>query len=128
MIEELIDIAIHEKDPEQVLYWYDRRPKSQFGWQWVDEDRVAAAVEAYAPDRAVALWKSKAENLIARVNPSAYEEAAHYLRQAGVVMAREGKQQEWVQYLQGLRETHARKSRLLEVLGRLSGKPILTKR
>jgi uncharacterized Zn finger protein len=94
----------------------------------VDEDRIAAAVEAYAPDRAVAIWKSKAENLIARVSPSAYEEAARYLREAGAVLTREGKQQEWTRYLQELRDIHARKSRLIAVLDRLTRKPILAKK
>ncbi len=72
--------------------------------------------------------KSKAENLIARVSPSAYEEAARYLRQAGAVLAREGKQQEWTRYLQDLREAHARKRRLIEVLDPLTRKPILAKK
>lgn len=128
LVEELIDIAIYEKDPERVLYWYDRRPKSRFGRLWVNEDRIAEAVEAYAPDRAVTIWRNKAENLIAQTKPRAYEEAARYLRKAGAVLARQGKQQEWTRYLQELRGTHARKSRLIEVLDRLTGKPILTKK
>jgi uncharacterized Zn finger protein len=128
LVEELIDIAIYEKDPERVLYWYDRRPKSRFGWAWVDEDRIAEAIETYAPDRAVAIWKSKAENLIARASPSAYEEAARYLRKVGAVLAREGRQQEWTRYLQELRDTHARKRRLIEVLDRVTRKPILSKK
>jgi uncharacterized Zn finger protein len=128
LVEELIDIAIYEKDPERVLYWYDRRSKSRFGWVWVNEDRIAEAIETYAPDRAVAIWKSKAENLIARVSPSAYEEAARYLRKAGAILVREGKQQEWARYLQELRDTHARKRRLIEVLDRVTRRPILAKK
>jgi uncharacterized Zn finger protein len=46
LVEELIDIAIYEKDPERVLYWYDRRLKSRFGWAWVNEARIADAIEA----------------------------------------------------------------------------------
>ena len=49
----------------------------------VDEDAIATAVQAHAPDRAVAIWKNKAERLIAQVKPSAYQEAAKYLRKAG---------------------------------------------
>ena len=94
----------------------------------MDEDRIAAAVEAYAPDRAVAIWKTKAEHLIAQVSPGAYEEAARYLRKAGAVLAREGKELEWTRYLEELRATHVRKRRLIEVLDRLIRKPILTKK
>ena len=128
MVDVLIEIALHEKDPERVLYWYDRRPKTQFGWLRVDGDRIATAVEAYAPDRAVAIWKSKAESLIAQVSPSAYEEAARYLRKAGAVLVREGRQQEWTRYLQDLRDTHARKRCLVEILDLLIRQPILAKK
>ncbi len=127
-VEELIDIAIAEKDPERVLYWYDRRPKRQAGWLDLDEDRIAEAVAAYAPDRALAIWRSKVENLIAQVNPRAYEAAARCLRQVRKVLAREGKQQEWARYLQDLRTTHARKTRLIEILNRLSTRPIAAKK
>ncbi len=127
LVEELIDIAIQEKDPERVLYWYDRRPKSQSGWLGLDEDRIASAIETHAPDRALAIWRTKAENLIALTKPRAYEEAVRYLRKAGAIMTREGRQPEWAQYLQDLRARHARKTRLLQVLNRLSGKRIAAK-
>jgi uncharacterized Zn finger protein len=121
----LIEIAISEKDPERVLYWYDRRSQSRSGWWGIDDGQVASAIETYAPDRAVAIWRGKAERAIAQVNAGAYEEAGRYLRQAGAIMAREGKQQEWAQYLQDLRRAHARKSRLMEVLDRLDRGPII---
>ncbi len=116
LIGDLIDIAILEKKPDQVLKWYDRRPKGHFGWLGVDEDAIANAVQAHAPDRAVAVWKNKAERLIAQVKPNAYQEAAKYLRKAGEVMSRQNEQAQWDQYLSSLRETHARKRRLIEIL------------
>jgi uncharacterized Zn finger protein len=128
LLDDLIGIAILEKKPDQVLKWYDQRPKGHFGWLGVDEDAIATAVQAHAPDRAVAIWKNKAERLIAEVNPRAYQEAAIYLRKAREVMARQNKQAEWDQYLSSLRETHARKRRLLEILDGLDGKPIMKKR
>ncbi len=76
----LITIAILEKKPEQVLHWYDQLPEKRFGWYGIDEDEIATAVEASAPDRAAGIWKHKAERLIAQVKPSAYREAAQYLR------------------------------------------------
>jgi uncharacterized Zn finger protein len=128
LIGDLIDIAILEKKPDQVLKWYDRRPKGYFGWLGVDEDAIANAVQAHAPDRAVAVWKNKAERLIAQVKPKAYQEAAKYLRKAGEVMARQNKQAQWDQYLSSLRATHARKRCLIEILDGLDGKPIMKKR
>jgi uncharacterized Zn finger protein len=61
----LIEIAIHEKKPEEALRWYDRRPREHFfGYGPLDE-KVAAAVTSHAPDRAIAIWKAMAEQEIA---------------------------------------------------------------
>ena len=126
LLDDLIDIAIHEKKPDQVLKWYDQSPKGR-GWLGVDEDAIAIAVQAHAPERAVAIWKKKAERLIAQVQPKAYQEAAKFLKKAGKVMSKQDKQAQWDQYLGSLREAHARKRRLLEILDGLQGKPILKK-
>jgi uncharacterized Zn finger protein len=128
MLEDLIEIAILEKNPDRVLHWYDQIPKRRYGWYGVNDDEVATAVQTHAPDRAVAIWKSKAEQLIAQVKPRAYEEAGKYLRKAAKVMAQERKQAEWDRYLQSLREQHARKIRLMEVLDGLGEKPIVKRK
>jgi uncharacterized Zn finger protein len=128
LVRNLIDIAILEKKPDQVLKRYDQRPQGHFGGLGVDEDAIATAVQAHAPDRSVVIWKNKAERLIAQVKPSAYQEAVKFLRKAGEVMSKQNKQAQWDQYLRNLRETHARKRCLLEVLDGLEGKPIVTKR
>ena len=128
LIDDLIGIAILEKKPDQVLKWFDRRPKGHSGWLGVDEDAIATAVQAYAPDRAVTIWQNKAERLIAQVNPKAYQEAAKYLRKAGEVMAYQNQRVQWDQYLKSLREAHTRKRRLIEILDGLDGKPIMKKR
>lgn len=128
MVSELIEIAILEKKPERVLYWYDRLPKKRYGWYGVDDDAIAAAVQTHAPDRAVAIWKNKAERLIAQVKPKAYQEAGKYLRKAAKVMIKESKRKEWDRYLKSLREHHARKIRLMEVLDSLDDKPIIRRR
>jgi len=128
MVTDLIEIAILEKKPERVLYWYDRLPKERYGWYGVDDDEVATAVQTHAPDRAVSIWKGKAERLIAQVKPKAYLEAGKYLRKAAKVMAKESKQVEWDRYLQRLREQHVRKIRLIQVLDGLDNKPIIKER
>ncbi len=128
LISNLIDLAIHEKKPDQVLKWYDQRPKGPWGRLWVDEDAIATAVKTQAPERAVAIWKSQAERLIAQVKPVAYQEAVKFLKKAGEVMAKQKQQSEWDQYLGSLREAHARKRRLMELLDGLEGKPLIKKR
>lgn len=128
MAADLIGIAILEERPDEVLRWYDRLPQQSLGWYRVNEDEIATAVQDHAPDRAVAIWQSKAERLIARVQPSAYQEAATYLRKAGRVMARRKETEQWHGYLRELRQTHARKRRLMEILDGLEGVPIVKKR
>jgi len=128
MVDRLIDIAILEKKPVQVLHWYDWPSKNRLGWRGVDDDEIAEAVQTHAPDRAVAIWQKKAERLIAQVKPSAYQQAAKYLRKAAPVMARQKKKKQWDDYLRGLRETHARKRRLMEILDGLDGEPIVKSR
>ena len=128
MIDDLIEIAINEKKPDQVLHWYNQLPKDHFSWYGIDEDKVATAIQTYAPDRAVAIWQKKAERLIALVKPQAYQEAARFLVKASKVMELVKKQAEWQQYLKGLREKHIRKQRLIEVLDGLERKPIVKKR
>lgn len=128
MVSELIEMALLEKKPERVLYWYDQLTKKRYGWHGVDDDEVAKAVQTHSPERAVAIWMNKAERLIDRVKPKAYQEAGKYLRKAAKVMTKEKKQVVWNRYLQSLREHHARKIRLMEVLDNLDDKPIIKKR
>lgn len=116
MLRYLIAIAIEEKKPAGVLKWYDRRAREPYSGHGIDDDAVAVAVQNYAPERSVEIWKAMAERLIARVKPSAYKAAAQYLRKAARVVQRLKKDEEWQQYLQTLRQQHFRKRRLLEIL------------
>ncbi len=128
MFNELIEIGILEKKPDQVLRWYDKLPGKRFGWHDVDEDDVATAIQNHAPDRAVAIWKNYAERFISEIKPSAYREAAIYLQKAQKVMVREKRQAEWNLYVEGLRKEHSRKRRLMEILDTLGGKPVVKRR
>ena len=125
MVSELINVAVFEKDPERILYWYDRLPEKRYKFNIVSDDRIAAAVADYAPERAVSIWQKMAEREIAVVKPKAYQVAARYLRRAERVMIKQKKSAEWKQYLQELRRIHARKRRFIEILNGLENKPII---
>ncbi|MFC1604700.1 SWIM zinc finger domain-containing protein [Planctomycetota bacterium] len=124
----LIDIAILEKEPEKVLYWYDQLQKNKRSWVGVGDDRIAAAIKDYAPERSVSIWKTIAESLVNQTKPSAYEQAASYLRKVERVMKREKKKSQWNQYLNSLREKHARKRRFIEILDQSDSRPIISKK
>ncbi|MDN5941049.1 MAG: SWIM zinc finger family protein [Nitrospira sp.] len=127
MTDILIDVAIAEKRPDEVLRWYDQRKPRPRGWDsgWFAEDRIAEAVMEAYPDRAVAIWKQLAEKQIALTKPKAYEEAAGYLRKVHRVQKQLGKEQDWQGYLASLRRANERKRRLVQILDTLSGRRIV---
>ena len=128
MVDDLMEIAMLEKKPDQVLHWYDQQPKRAYDWFGSKEDRIAEAVKEQFPDRAIAFWTKLAEDQIARVKVNAYYEAAEYLRKLKHVLAETGRKAEWEAYLTNLRKKHARKPRLMEILDGVEGRPILKKK
>lgn len=112
----LIDIAIYEKNPAEVLRWYDQSQKHCFGWYDRRDDRIAVAIQKHSPDRAIDIWQKLTEGLIAQVKPSAYEESLPYLRKIKTVLKEQGQVKRWEDYLQNLKTTHVRKRRLMEIL------------
>ena len=123
----LVDIAILEEKPEQVLFWYDH-PQNKQSSGGIGDDRIAAAIRDYAPERAVSIWEARAENLINQTKPSAYEQAAGYLRKAEKIMKRQKKQSQWDQYIKSLRDKHARKRRFIEILNQSNSLPIISQK
>jgi uncharacterized Zn finger protein len=123
----LIDIAIAEKRPDEVIHWYDQRKNQKFGGWWSEfqEDKIAKALADDYPDRAVDIWKRLAANLIAQVKPKAYEKAAVHLNKIQRILKRQSKDKEWGICLANIRKEHARKIKLLEILDGLNDKRIV---
>ena len=121
----LIQLAIAEKKPDEVLKWYDYAGRKKGGLGLydflVDTTEVAEAIKSAHPDRAIAIWQETAESNIARVGTSGYEAAAPYLRKMKNALTRAGRKQEWETYLAALREANNRRPRCLEMLDRLQG-------
>jgi uncharacterized Zn finger protein len=123
----LIDIAIAEKRPDEVIRWYDQhksKPTDPW-WYGFKDDRIAEALADRYPDRALDIWKRVAEKQIALTKPKAYEVAAGYLRKVRRVLESLGREREWQSYLAELRQLNAQKKRLMEVLDSLSGRRIV---
>ncbi len=130
MIGTLIDIAIAEKRPDEVIRWYDRRKPGSGGsgwiwWTWFQEDNIAKAVADAYPDRALNIWKKLAESQIAQPQPKAYEVAAGFLRNMRRTFKKLGRDSEWLSYLTQLRSANARKTKLLEILDSLTDQRII---
>ena len=128
MIHTLIDIAIDEKRPDDVLRWYDYRKAKRekyWGWDGYQEVSIAEAVAEHYPDRALAIWKGLAEKEIALTKPSAYETAAGYLRKVRTLLKKLKRENEWQAYLLQLRQANIKKRSFIEILNRLESRPII---
>ncbi|NMC89758.1 MAG: hypothetical protein GYA64_09090, partial [Methanomicrobiales archaeon] len=114
---------IAEEAPDEILRWYDQWEEDQIDRYLGPnlEDRVADAIADTHLERAIAIWKKKAEKFIARVQVQAYEASLRYLRRLQSHMPPE----EWEKYREDLRRTHARKRRFLEVLDRVEDRRII---
>ena len=120
----LIQLAIAENKPDEVLKWYDHPSRDSAGFGFNDyyvDMEVAEAVKSAHPDRAIAIWKGPAEKYIARVNARGYEAAEPYLRKMKGAFTQAGRRHEWEEYLASLRERNRRRPRCLEVLDRCRG-------
>jgi uncharacterized Zn finger protein len=113
----LINIAIYEKRPDDVLKWYHLGRKSYLYHD--TDDSVAEAVKSTHPDEALAIWKRVAEWEIARVKPAAYKVAAPYLKKICALYRKQKRTDEWKSYLTALRRQHKAKRRLIEILDSL---------
>ncbi len=123
-LETLIDIAIMEKRPADVVDLYQRLCKTN-RWGRETDNTVAQAVANTHPDLALAIWKDIVDSLIAQVKPKAYEEAAVYLRFMKKVYTRNHRLEDWQGLLDGLRGKHKAKRRLIGVLDTLSQKKLV---
>ena len=121
----LIQLAIAEKKPDEVLKWYDYASRKKGGLGMYDfpvnPTEVAEAIKSAHPDRAIAIWQEAAESQIAQVQVSGYEAAVPSLRNMKNALTRASRKQEWEAYLASLREQNKRRPRCLEVLSRLEG-------
>lgn len=90
-----------------------------------DERLMLLESESEYPDKAIAILKRLAERHISMTNVSAYGTGAQYLRKAQRILKQKGRETEWNDYLQGLKEVNRRKPRCIEILDALSEKPII---
>jgi len=113
----LIELAVSEGRPNEVLRWYDQRPVGRFFS--INDDMVADAVVKTHPARAAAIWQQLAEARIAQTNPASYQEAAIFLRKLRRVWTQRGQGEAWSRYVAELRAANRRKRRLVETLDAL---------
>ncbi len=113
----LIDIAIYEKRPNDVLKWFYLGKKSRIPYD--EDDSVAEAVKHTHPDEALAIWRRRAEGEISKVKPAAYKVAASYLIKMRTLYRKQKKTDEWRRYFLSLKQQNKARRRLIETLDSL---------
>lgn len=130
----LLEMAIAEKRPDDVLHWYDKLggdkdSKTRGGLGWAESssygDQVAAAVAKSHPERTLAIYRRRLEGHLHRADVSAYESAANYLRQMRPILKTLGREAEWTKLLADIRQNYKNRPKFMEILERLEGRPIV---
>ena len=123
----LIDRAIANRQPEEAVMWFDRLRKDRRGpgWYFYPEDKLWDATVDRFPERALQFWRGCAEQQARTAQPKGYENAIGYLKKIRTLMKKKGRNEEWVVYLAGIRNEHARKKKFIGMLDVMEGKKIL---
>jgi uncharacterized Zn finger protein len=117
----LVDLAMKEGRPDDVVRWYDawRRGRSDRYEADYYAERVADAVAERFPEWALEVYRQGAERHLVHTGDSAYREAVRYLRKMKRVLGRVDRDAEWAAYEANLREQYRRRRNFIALLDRL---------
>lgn len=121
----LIDMAIAQKKPEDVLRWYDeyrariKRTPHLRAWPSSDlPDRVATAVASTHPECAIEIYRTQIERHLVNADRRAYEAVASYLRKLQPILNSLGRELELAAIVLEIRTRHGNRPRLMDILDR----------
>lgn len=116
----LIKIAIQEKDPDEVVHWYEELQKNKGeGEKYrnsVSEKEIANILKDKYPEIAIEIWKKLADKLISETKVDSYQAASVHIRKVKETLKAIEKGTEWEAYLREIRESNKRKRKLIEIL------------
>jgi uncharacterized Zn finger protein len=126
----LLDRAVQERQPDEVLYWYDRLRQERaglLGWQGSVHyrGRIADVVADAFPEQAETILCDVLVELLAANNSSADEATLLFLRRLRALWVRQKRGKEWERYEAELRRRYPNRWRLGEVLDRVVSRVIL---
>lgn len=130
----LIDMAIAERRPDDVLRWFDlwcaAAKGHRTGWNFGAgsyADKVAAAVAESHPERALEIYRGCIEENLPQASVSAYETVAAYLKKMRPILKSLDRGWEWNELVTDIRVNYRNRPRFMEILDRLEARPILQK-
>lgn len=128
----LIDMAIADRRHDDVLRWYDAMSAGQKlrgSMSWYGSggygDQVAAAVAKSHPERSLAIYRQRVDDLLPHASPSAYEAVAGYLRKMQPILQALHRESEWNGLLAEIRLRYRNRPKFMEILDKLDPRPIL---
>lgn len=127
----LLDMAIAAGRPDEVLHWFDRMRSEATGRHAsyssapAYADRVAAAVAATHPERALEVYRVGLDSQLPHAQPSAYEAAVGYLKKLRPIYAALGRPDEWPALVASIREKYRNRPKFMELLDTLEGRTIV---
>ena len=129
-LEVLLDMAIAAKRPDEVLRWFDKMRQGPqrpgfYSSSSAYADRVADAVKAAYPERAIEIHLAALNAQLPNAQLSAYEIATGYLKKLRPIYEALGRTSEWSALLASIREKYQNRPRFMELLDRLDGQTIV---
>ena len=128
-LEVLLDMAIAAERPDEVLRWFDKMLSRQKGPGAYNNplnysDRVAAAVSAAYPERAIEIYLAALNAQLPIAEQSAYEAATGYLKKLRPIYEALNRAGEWTALLASIREKYRNRPRFMVLLDNLDGQTI----
>lgn len=130
----LIDMAIAERRPDDVLRWFETwraAAKGQrAGWYFGAgsyADKVAAAVAESHPERSLEVYRGCVDQNLTQASVSSYETVAAYLMKMRPILKSLDRGWEWNELVTEIRTNYRNRPRFMEILDRLEARPILQK-
>jgi len=119
----LIELAVAEKRFDDAIHWFNKFDPQADKWAYESLAKyVAKAVVETHPEIAVPIFKIIVKELIDKANVSAYQEAITCLKPIRTALVSLGQEEEWLTYLEQLRDENIRKYRLVELIDALEPK------
>jgi uncharacterized Zn finger protein len=130
----LLDLAIKNKQPAEALRWYDRmnEPQKRRADAWSAwnhpasfAERVAQAVAAVFPDRALDIYRQRLDGILPQTGTTAYEQCGEYLKTMRAIMKTLHQEDHWDELVADIRHKYGNRPRFMEVLDKLQKRPIM---
>jgi uncharacterized Zn finger protein len=131
-LEVLLEMALAAKRPDEVLHWFDKMQSAPRGpghyqgpYGYGYSDRVAEAVSAVYPERALAIYTAALNAQLPHAQQSSYESATAYLRKLRPIYEALNRASEWAALVASIREKYRNRPRFMDLLDGLEGRSIV---